>query len=287
MLSPHTSFAVSLPALALVLAFTTATSASVHTYYDVRQQDTIDGFSASWLHAATSGLNGSSENGALLNGAISSRLSGNFEGDLSGNVLSNISGGINGRLKQLASYLNGTLSTNFGTSDAFELRLGESANGGKGALAFETTGTGTGEFTGGFLDFSLYVANNTASLLDGTFFFKPQAESGSDPLSPNRGNDFASTLWGFNWMHDGAPVDGGETTDWSSFLSGLGYTGPSILRTPSSGPGLDAPLGIALYIVDPPAPPDGGLSNPEPTTLVIWGLLGIVGAVTFRSRRSV
>jgi hypothetical protein len=276
---PRTWFTTTVPALALVLAFQAATSASVHTYYDVQQQDSIDGFSASWLHAATSGLNGSAENGALLNGAISSRLSGSFEGDLSGDILSNISGSVNGRLKQLASYLNGTLGTDFSTSDAFELRLGESANGGKGALAFETNGAGTGEFSGGFLDFSLYVAGSGASLLNGTFFFKPQAESGSEMLSPNRGTNFASTLWGFNWMHDGAPVSGGPTPDWTTFLSGLGYTGPTVLRTPESGPGLEAPLGIALYVVDPPAP------APEPMGIVVWGLLAAMGFVVARPSR--
>src|SRR5215510_11896852 len=120
----RTRLVIALSALAFSLAILSRASASVHTYYTVQQQDSIDGFSASWLHAATSGLNGSQENGALLNGAISGRLSGGFEGDLTGNVLSNVSGSVNGRLKQLASYLNGTLSTNFSTSDPFELRLG-------------------------------------------------------------------------------------------------------------------------------------------------------------------
>jgi hypothetical protein len=280
----RTQIALALAGIALLFPIQPRAVASVHTYYDVQQQDSVDGFSASWLHAATSGLNGSPENGALLNGAISSRLSGSFEGDLSGNILSNISGSVSGKLKQLASYLNGTLGANFSTSDPFELRLGASASGGTGALAFETNGVGTGEFTGGFLDFSLYAAGGAASLVDGTFFFKPQAESGSDKLSPNRGNDFISTLWGFNWMHDGPPVDGGETADWSSFLNGLGYAGPTVLRTPSSGAGLQAALGIALYIKDPP-PPDGNRSAPEPTTFLIWGLLGLISVGTLRSRQ--
>jgi hypothetical protein len=275
---PRTSLVAYLLAHALILAFQATASASVHTYYEVQQQDSIDGFSASWLHAATSGLNGSPENGALLNGAISSRLAGSFEGDLSGNVLSNISGSVNGRLKQLASYLNGKFPTSLSTSDQFELRLGGLADGGKGALAFETNGAGTGEFTGGFMDFSLFVDGNAASLLDGTFFFKPQAESGSDKLSPNRGTSYTSSLWGFNWMHDGAPVDGGPTPDWTSFLSNLGYTGPTVLRTPAAGPALESPLGIALDFVDPPP------SAPEPTGIIVWGLLAAIGLGQFRPR---
>ena len=275
---PRTSLVAYSLALALVLTFQATASASVHTYYEVQQQDSIDGFSASFLHAAASGLNGSPENGALLNGAISSRLTGSFEGDLSGNILSNISGSVNGRLKQLASYLNGIFPTSLSTSDQFELRLGGLADGGKRALAFETNGVGTGEFTGGFMDFSLFVDGNAASLLDGTFFFKPQAESGSDKLSPNRGTSYTSTLWGFNWMHDGTPVDGGPTPDWTSFLSGLGYNGPTVLRTPAVGPALGSPLGISLDFVDPPQ------AAPEPAGIIVWGVLAAFGIMKCGSK---
>ena len=53
------------------------------------------------------------------------------------------------------------------------------------------------------MDFSLMVGGSTTSVLDGTFFFKPQAESGSDALSPNRGTSYNFSLWGWDWMHDG------------------------------------------------------------------------------------
>ena len=79
-------------------------------------------------------------------------------------MLSHVSGSVTGKLKQLAAYLNAAFDTSFSTYDQFELRLGGLADGGSGALAFETNGAGTGEFTGGYLDFSLFVAGNTESL---------------------------------------------------------------------------------------------------------------------------
>ena len=192
-------------------------------------------------------------------------------------MLANASGSVSGKLKQLASYLNGVFGTNFTTWTPFELKLGGSANGGNGALAFETNGTGSGEFTGGYLDFSLWVADSATSLLDGTFFIKPQAESGSDVLSPNRGTSSEFTLWGWNWMHDGLPVDMAAEPSWGEFLSGLGYAGDPVNRTlPGGVSGFTAPLGIALYIVDPDPPAPEAMHNPEPATVVIWGLLAVV-----------
>jgi hypothetical protein len=267
-------------ALAFALVLINRALASVqptHVTYDVLPEFAADAFSASWLHGATGGPpHGSPENGALLNGPTTSRISGNLEGDLLGNILTNATGSISGSLKQLASYLNNTYGTSYTTSTPFELKLGGSANGGAGALAFETNGSGTGQFTGGFLDFSLFVGGSVTSLLDGTFFFKPQAESGSAALSPNRGTSAEFTLWGWNWMHDGAPVDGGAEPGWESFLSSLGYSGPMIERTPLDGPALESPLGVALYVADADPPSLG--ANPEPTAALVWGLLVVCAA---------
>jgi hypothetical protein len=263
----------------IAASIASSVSASVHTTYDVLQNFSADGFSASWLYGATGTPNGSADNGALLSGPTTSRISGTLVGDLTGNVLSNVSGSVSGRLKELAGYLNSTLGTNFSTYTPFQLLLGGTSNGGYGAFKFETNGAGTGEFTGGYLDFSLLVGGSTASVLDGTFFFKPQAESGSDALSPNRGTSYNFSLWGWDWMHDGAPVDGATAPDWNSFLSSLGYTGDPVYRTPPDGSAaLLAPLGVAMYLVDPPA------STPEPTAIVIWGLLAMV-ATTFSRRQ--
>jgi hypothetical protein len=194
--------------LAFALAAATVALGSVHVTYEVSPQFATDGFTASWLHGATGGPpHGSAENGALLNGPTSSRIAGSLEGNLLTNRLLNASGDISCCLKQLASYLNDRFGTSFTTSTAFDLKLGLLANGGDGALAFETDGAGSGQFTGGFLDFSLFVDGAASSLRDGTFFFKPQAESGSARLSPNRGTSSEFTLWGWNWMHDGAPID--------------------------------------------------------------------------------
>lgn len=272
-------------ALALILGATAVASASIHVTYNVLPKFTTDGFTASWLHSATSGPpHGSEENGALLEGAMSSRIAGTLEGDLLGNVLSNASGSVSGKLKQLSSYLNVAFGTSFTTYTPFELKLGGQAVGSDGALAFETNGAGTGQFTGGFLDFSLFVDGNTTSLIDGTFFFKPQAESGNAALSPNRGTNSTFTLWGWNWMHDGPPVVGtGPEPIWATFLSGLGYTGPAVLRTPSDGgPQLLNPLGIAMYVADPDPPALEGLHNPEPAALVTWSLLIAIVFMAYR-----
>lgn len=266
--------------LAVALAATSAALASIQVTYDIVPTFATDGFSASWLHGATGGPpRGSPENGALLNGPTSSRITGTLAGDLSGNILSNASGSVSGKLKHFSNHLNDTLGTNYTTYTPFELKLGGAANGGAGALAFETDGAGTGQFTGGYLDFSLFVGGSATSLLDGTFFFKPQAESGSATLSPNRGTSSDFTLWGWNWMHDGAPVDGGDEPVWSSFLSGLGYTGDTVMRSQ-----LDSPLGIAMYVVDADAPAPEGLQSPEPATFVVWGLIALASAGAYRLR---
>jgi hypothetical protein len=267
------------------LGLNASARASVHVTYNILPEFSTDGFSASWMHSAESSPNGTGTpgNDALLNGARSSAILGGLEGDLSGNVLSNVSGSVSGTLKQLSFYLNSVFGQSYSTDTSLELKLG-AANGGSGALQFETNGSGTGQFTGGFLDFSLFVGGSLTSLLDGTFFFKPQAESGSAVLSPNRGTSEEFTLWGWNWMHDGNPVDGGTEPNWSSFLGALGYSGPEVLRTPDSGPPLQSPLGIALYVVDPDPPAPASGHSPEPTAFFIWGLL-IVGATVHRRGR--
>jgi hypothetical protein len=274
--------------IATLLAWCAASRApaSVHVTYNVLEEFSTDGFSASWLHSAESLLNGTPENGALLNGARSSRVAGSLEGNLSGSVLSDVSGSVSGTLKQLSIYVNDVFGTSYAMSTPFDLKLGGAASGGNGALKFETDGAGTGQFTGGFLDFSLFVAGSATSLLDGTFFFKPQAESGSAVLSPNRGTSDEFTLWGWNWMHDGLPVDGALEPDWESFLGALGYSGPTVLRTPASGPGLVSPIGVALYVVDPDPPVLSEGHSPEPTAFIVWGLLALVAVTTFRFERS-
>ena len=121
-------------------------------------------------------------------------------------------------------------------------------------------------------------------MLDGTFFFKPQAESGSHVLSPNRGTSYDSTLWGFNWMHDGTPVDGGVGAKLGEFLKRPGLYWSDRFANTCIRPRPEQPAGPCVYIVDPP-PPDG-LQNPEPATLMIWGLLVVLSAVVYCRRRS-
>ncbi len=223
----------------------------------------------------------------LRDGDLSSRIAGSLSGDLNGNVLNDISGSVAGELKQLSLYLNEQFSTSYGMSTPFVLQLGASAApGGSGALQFETDGAGSGQYTGGYMDFALFVDNEATSLLSGTLFFKPQAEMGSATLSPNRGTSDEFTLLGMNWMHDGDPVNGGVEPDWTSFLSGLGYDGPQVLRTPSGdAQGIAATLGVDLYVVRQGGP--NTLQNPEPAALVIWGLLaGAPGVICIYRRRS-
>ena len=86
-----------------------------------------------------------------------------------------------------------------------------------GKLAFETNGAGSGQYTGGYVDYVLAVDTNPdvnvdtfTDVLAGTFFFKPQGENSSSMLSPNRGIISKFTLWGYNYMHDSYAYDGGE-----------------------------------------------------------------------------
>ena len=247
--------------------------ASVHLAYDVIP---ISGFQGSWLHSAT----GSEDAGSPLNGPrwngddISDRISGGFQGDLEDNILSNITGSVSGKLGQLAGYLNTVTSSGLSTADMFELKLGQAA-GGVGVLQFETDGVGSGQFSGGVLSFSLIVG--TDSVLDGTFFFKPQAETASGVLTPNRGDSDAFTVWGLNWMHDGEPQEDGTEPNWLAFLGDLDPGVTTLVDRPA------VTLGIAMYAVDPPG---AGPANPEPATVMIWGLLGALGMTAYRRVRS-
>ena len=227
--------------------------ASIHTYYNVLPTFETDGFSASWLHAATSALNGSSENGALLNGDTSSRIAGSLEGDLSGNTLSNISGSVSGLLKQLAGDLNSAFGTSFSTSTTFELALGGSSNGGHG-WRWRSKPTGRGP-ENSRADTWITVCTwrevrRACLMVRSSSNHRPNRVAA---LSPNRGNSYNFSLWGWDWMHDGAPVDGSAAPDWTAFLSSLGYTGDTVYRTaPEGGTAATVPLGIAMYVVDPP-----------------------------------
>ena len=241
--------------------------ASVHTYHVGDLINAGDGvaYTASWLHDASMGSSGDSPNRAYRSGYLSERISGSLSGNFNeiDNTLKNISGTLTGTLRMLpaGSYVN---------NEAFELRLGKAVgDSNTGALKFNTSGTGVGIFTGGFIDYDLRV--NNLSVLAGTFFFKPQAEAGSSDLSPNRGNAQAFTLWGYNYMHSSGPVGGGaDTVDWLAFLRGLGYTGSSLVERGDSN------LGIALFASDP-EPPIHNSANPEPTTLLVWAGLAMIG----------
>jgi hypothetical protein len=247
--------------------------ASVHTY-DVgalAQPPGDDFFSASWLHDASMSPYGADpnpnpDNRAYRTGFISEQVGGKLTGALSGNALTSISGKLSGNLGMLLN------SASF-NGKAFDLLLGSSIvdpnRTGAGALRFETNGAGTGEFTGGFIDYQLWV--DGASILDGTFFFKPQAETGSNALSPNRGDAQAFTLWGYNYMHDSGPATGPAAGAWEPFLAALGYTGDIVTRSE-----VGQTLGIALFASDP-EPPIENSANPEPTTFLVWSGLALIG----------
>jgi hypothetical protein len=233
------------------------------------------GFRATYLHAATSSIIGSNANGGRRSGNLSNALTGSMQGDLNGNILSGISGEISGMLKGLTSLFSNTSTT------PFALRLGSDA-GGTGALAFETEGSGTGQFTGGFLDYDLVIGGMSAD--SGTFFFQPAAQMGgsslnpSSPLVPNRGNSDAFTLWGNNYMHDG---NGYTEQSWLSFLEGtpLEYGGGSYVTRSNV---VNSPLGIDIF-ADMSGGGGGGVV-PEPESLAVWVLLAGLG-LTVISRK--
>ncbi len=257
--------------------------ASVHVTYSVGQLTSVDDyFSASWLHDASKSPanSGSIENRAYRMGAVSDFISGSLYGDF--DATTNQLRAIGGTLSGKASLLLGDLSL---VDKTLELKLGKEAGTGKsGAIQFETNGAGNGEFTGGYVDFALTLDGAGSTLLTGTFFFKPQAETGSAMLSPNRGNSSAFTLWGYNWMHDSADiVTGVDGVNWLDFLQGLGFSGDALVSR-NSAPGQT--LGIALFASDADFASSAVSSNPEPTAGIIWGVLIAMGAVVRRRRAS-
>lgn len=239
-------------------------------------------FVASWLHDASASASagasvyGPGDNRAYRTGKTSSALSGSFEGDFdaSGNILSNIRGTLSGTTKLLLNSFNS--GNDFKN---FVLKLGQQAGSGKdGKLAFETVGTR--EYTGGFIDYVLAVDVNDdnvfVDVLSGTFFFKPQAENSNSLLSPNRGTISAFMLWGYNYMHDSDAFGGGNAS-WTDLFALLGgyandVTRPDIVDDPNG----DQTLGISLYVTSDYTGNAG--QNPEPTALIIWGMLAMIGA---------
>lgn len=242
-------------------------------------------FVASWLHDASSSPSagasvfGPEDNRAFRTGNTSSALGGSFEGDFdsTGNVVTNIRGTLSGTTKMLLNSFDS--SNNF---QSFILKLGQDAGAGKsGKLAFETVGTR--EYTGGYIDYAIAVAINGVDYVDvltGTFFFKPQGENSNSLLSPNRGTVSEFMLWGYNYMHDSYAYSG-ATADWASFFSTLGYTNnvtrPAIVGdSGSTAPPTNQTLGVSLYVTS--GIPGSSGNNPEPTALIIWAMLTMVGA---------
>lgn len=256
--------------------------ASVHTY-NVGALANPDGDDtlASWLHDSSMSPYGPSptsgaDNRAYRTGYLSEQINGSLYGELNGDRLTGIGGRLTGNLGML-------LNSSSLNDQPFELLLGRSISANRtGGLQFETNGAGTGEFTGGFVDYRLTVSstntNDPQVVLEGTFFFKPQAETGSTALTPNRGDPQAFTLWGYNYMHDSGPASGPAAGPWGAFLSGLGYTG-NVTRS-----SVNRTLGIALFASNPEPPIEQSI-NPEPTTFVVWGGLAMIGIGSCRRRR--
>jgi hypothetical protein len=264
-------------AVALVATFASGVHASVQTY-KVGPLGPLGAehgfFSASWLHDATSspssGPSGSglSDNRAYRMGEISSLMTGSIYGDF--DAAENVLGGIGGTITGKTLYLLDDFKSSFNGKE-FALKLGKDAGAGKsGALKFKTDGVASGQYSGGFIDFLLSVEGESA--LSGTFFFKPQAESGGTMPSPNRGDAASFTLWGNNWMHDSEPFGGGPAVGWTAFLASLGYSGNNVLRpdiVAGEANQTNHTLGISLFVT--------ASHSPEPTTFIVWGLLSMIG----------
>jgi hypothetical protein len=211
-------------------------------------------------------------------GATSSSITGSLHGDLDStlNVLSDIGGSLIGKTRYLLDNFDDSLN-----GQEFVLKLGKDAGSGKtGKLKFETSGAGQGEFTGGFIDFALSIVGGPSNVLTGTFFFKPQAEMGTSPLTPNRGNSTAFTLWGYNWMHDSAPLGGGDAVNWTTFMDSLRYDGEIVQRPSIVNDENNHTLGISLYVTAAT-----NSVNPEPTALIVWGALSMIGLCYARRSR--
>jgi hypothetical protein len=269
--------------LLVAIAFgASATDASVYTVGELTPVAGDDIFSASWLHDASGAQivgDQPSDNGAYRSGKTSGGITGSLFGDLVDGKLTGIGGTLTGNLSHLLKKIDANLK-----NQAFTLQLGESIDASHtGALMFQTNGAGPGEFTGGFIDYLLEVPGVPTFSLAGTFFFKPQAETGSTALSPNRGDGSAFTLWGYNWMHDSAPIAGDPpAADWLSFLGELGYEGTSQVTRPEIVDGGQT-LGIALFATA--NQPVQTSHNPEPTALLVWGGLAMLAIGTGRSTR--
>ena len=148
--------------------------------YDIKDGSS-GGFTAGWLHSATSNASG----GYWMNGNIAS-ISGEITIDWSSGAAS------------------GSVSTDAGDTD-----FGQ----GSGDWELEITGgstTGTGIFAGGVdllvsLDYDLFLNGSTTAKDSGTFYFADRNFTGQ----VNSANDSEIYLWGNNWLNKagGSNVD--------------------------------------------------------------------------------
>lgn len=273
---------LALVVLALIGLEVAVADASVYTVGELPPLGGDDFFSASWLHDASGARNvtsGTPENGAYRSGKVSGSIAGNLHGTVVDGKLMGIGGILSGNLSHLLKGIDDGLK-----NQSFTLKLGTTIGAlSTGALKFNTDGTGPGGFTGGFIDYLLEVPGIPDFSLSGTFFFKPQAETGNSLLSPNRGSAEAFTLWGYNWMHDSGPINSNDpAASWDFLSAELGYDRASVNRVPFDAEhNTGHTLGIALFAGGQQAVENA--AQPEPTALLIWGGLSMF-AVAARRR---
>lgn len=265
-----TRFGFPLAAALFVCAYGLDTQAAVNFSFEV-QNHSGGGYSASWLHDADGSGDGANMNGAKTDLDV---LGNNeLKGTLDGDYLTITEGSIAAKVGALDSYFAGSSST-----DNLVIKII------RGGFEFIS---GTPNLAGGFLQYEITVTDEvggdglpSSPVVDtGNFYFEQKNIAGIANTHYSNGNSpLIIGLWGNNWKYTGG--------DWSFLDDDPPFPSspdiPDTATRPSNSSGLDWGIDLKLFGTESPGP---GEMIPEPGSLLVWSLLGMLAMVYGPGRR--
>lgn len=271
---------------ALVLGCSASVApASIHFNDRIGSCSIVNTTNSKPSNAAAKTLQAVVNQGAKLGGTTAARIVSQVVKQQSAAMLLGTSSRLSGQIRQLASDVSSAYRRCFPTSVPVERSLGSLALSGRGALAVRFNATGCNKFTREELDIGRWVGDDASSLSSGPLSFNSQSGSGGDASSQNRSlaSEIPPGCW--NRLTAADSATGSQAAVTTPFMSDFGYlAGPVGLTSPDQGSKLETPPVFSASKSDSNLSAATTSQNPEPTTLVVWGLLAILVAASDHSR---